>query len=363
MKFTITRDNLKQATMKVISAISTRITLPVMQNILVEAEGDAVTLTASDLEITISATVPALIFEPGATTVPAQKLAKIASDLPAGDVTAENEKDSELKIASGRVVFRLHCISAESYQKPEDFEEDWAFTMPAQELNRCIAKVAYAISDDSHRPALTGIYIASKDGGLTIVATDGRRLALVERPQNVTVQTDGDLIMPGRLTSILKGLDSGDCQIRANSTYVSFVTSDTTINSKLIAGNYPNYRQVIPSTFANEVQIPRADISAALKRISIMIPQDQDNSSFKLTLEPGILTIFAQSQEYGDATENIDLDYHGEPFTVCFAPNLFNDPLKALEANNLSMSFTDDLSPVRISGDIGFTYILMPIRN
>lgn len=365
MKFTLNQDGFKQAVMKATAAVGSNTALPIMNNLLIEAEGDTVSITGSDLEQSITTTVPALVFEPGATTMPASKLAKIVSELSAGEITIELEDEKSARIISGRAVFKLFCLPAGSYQKPEDFDADWSYTMPAEELHRIFAKVAYAVSTDGNRnEALTGVLISARENRiLSFVATDGRRLALMELPVEEQELPDGDFVVSNKLATEIKFLDKGDVTICVNATYVKVATAETTIVSKLISGNYPNYRQVIPSVFGHEAKVSRQQILNALKRVSLLVQQDKGNSAVRCTLVDSTMTLFAQCAGIGEATEQLDAEYDGEQFNVAFDPQFFSDPLKVLECDQFTMSFTDDLSPVRISGDSGFTYILMPIRN
>lgn len=363
MKFTVSKENLKQAISKVINVISNKVTLPALSNILIEAEGDTLCMTSSDLEISIKTTVAALVFEPGATTLPAKKLAQIANDLPAGDVTIETSEDEIATITCQRALFKIHGLSATEYQKPEDFQEDWTFTMKGIDLIKNIAKVAYARSDDESRRVLNGVLFSVRAGSLTIAATDGRRLSLVEKNLEADIQEDGDIILPTKVTSELtKSLDANaDVIIRIAAAAVAFVTPDTTIISKLIEGNYPNYRQVIPETFTNKILIPRLRFMDALRRVAIVV---QDSSaSVKLTLTPNTLNLSAFSHEIGEASEPVDVEYEGPELEFSFNPDFMADPLKLLECDQLIMQFSDDLSPVQLSGDEGFLYILMPMRG
>jgi len=363
MKITVTKENLNNAIRKVISAISSKGTLPILNNILIEAEGDTVCLSAYDLEIFIHTTIPAIVHEPGATTVPSKKFAQIASDLPAGDITIDTDADEHSTITCQRSRFKIHGLSAISYQKPEDFQEEWSFTMPAKDLFKNLAKVSYARSDDESRRTLTGVLFSVRGGTWTIAATDGRRLALVEKPLDSAVTADGDIILPCKVTAELaKSLDpEANVAIRISSSMIVFETPETTITSKLLDGVYPNYRQVIPSSFVHKLEIPRAVFSDALRRVSLVVTDA--NLSISLALSKDSLVISGNSADIGEASEAVDVEYDGPEMTINFNPQFYSEPLKLLDCDKFVMNFTDDLSPVELSGDDGFIYILMPMRG
>ena len=154
MKLTVTKDNLVSAIKRVVNAVSSKITLPALSNILVEAEGDSMILTASDLELSIEARVPALVFEAGATTLPAKKFMQIASGLPNGDVTIETTDDEQSTLSCQKAYFKIHGLAAENFQKPEEVQEEWKLVLPVQDLVKNLIKVSYAKSmdEDGRRP-------------------------------------------------------------------------------------------------------------------------------------------------------------------------------------------------------------------
>ncbi len=363
MQFTVTKENLKSAISKVSGIVSSKVMLPALNNILIEAEGDTVSMTASDLEISIKTTISALIMEPGETTLPAKKLQQIANDLPAGDVTITTNEDEVATITCQRSLFKLHGLAAVNYQKPEEFQEDWTLTMPALDLVKSLAKVSYAKSEDEQRRVLNGVLFSVRGGVLTFAATDGRRLALVEKTLEAENLADGDIILPTKVTQELsKTLDlTGDVVIKISASSVLFASKDTTIISKLVEGVYPNYRQVIPESFTRQIEIPRVIFTDVLRRVSIVV--QESGASVKFSLADNLLTISASNPELGEASEPIDIEYTDTPLDIAFNPQFVNEPLKLLDCDKIIMKFSDDLSPVEIAGDEGFLYIIMPMRG
>ena len=367
MKFTIAKENLVTAIKKVVNAVSSKITLPALSNILVEAEDNTMTLTASDLELSIQASVPVLVFEGGATTLPAKKFMQIASGLPNGDVTIETTDDEQTSLSCQKSYFKIHGLAAENFQKPEEVQEEWTLKLPVQDLVKNLMKVSYAKSmEEDGRRYLNGVLLSLRNGVLTIAATDGRRLALVEKPLETTDTesvADGDIILPAKASvELTRSLDMvGDVTIHVSQSSISFATADTVLTSKLIEATYPNYRQVIPKDFSRQVLIPRAAFAEALGRVSMVV--SDSSASVRLALTENTLTVSANSNEVGESSEPLEIEYTDEPFDISFNPQFVSEPLKYLDCEQLIMQFSDDLSPVALTGDEGFLYIIMPMRG
>lgn len=363
MKFSVTKEHLNTVLKRAMCAISPRVTFPVLNNFLLEASGDRLIVTASDLEISVRTSVPALVEEEGKTTLPAKKLSQIAAAFPAGDVYFVCDEDEISSLSCQKSHYKLRGLDASQFPPLGDFEEVWSFTLPTHELVRNIAKVSYARSSDETRKQLNGVLFSVRNAVLTIAATDGRRLALVEKPLPDPTATDGDVILPNKASAELaRGLDGdGDVKVRLNQACVVFETIDTVIMTKLVEGTYPNFRQVIPDNFNRSVAIPRAIFAEALNRVSMVV---SDNSaSVRLQLNEGQLVVSASSADVGEASEPVDVSYEGDSVTISFNPLFFNEPLKYLDCDQLIMQFKDDYSPVVISGDEGFLYVLMPMRG
>jgi DNA polymerase-3 subunit beta len=363
MKFTVSKDNLVAALRRVMTAVSPRSTLPALNNLLFETEGENLRITATDLEVCVTTSIPALIESSGATTLPAKKFNQICSGLPVGDVTLDCGEDDMATLTCGKVRYRIHGLSAEQYPKPEDFSEDWSFSLSARDLVSSLEKVAYARSDDDSRKQLSGVLLSIRAGMFTIAATDGRRLALVERVLDSEGAVDGDVILPNKaVLELVKNMNQdGDIKVRLSTANVAFETQDTSVMSKLVEGSYPNFRQVIPDRFASSVAISRLPFADALNRVSMVV--SENSSSVKLNFGATQLTLSASSVEYGEASEPVDVSYEGEEINIAFNPVYFSDPLKFLDCDQLIIQFNDELSPVQLSGDEGFLYILMPMRN
>jgi DNA polymerase-3 subunit beta len=289
---------------------------------------------------------------------------QIANGLPNGDVTIETTDDEQSTLSCQKAYFKIHGLAAENFQKPEEVQEEWTLKLPVQDLVKNLIKVSYAKSmDEDGRRYLNGVLLSVRGDVLTIAATDGRRLALVEKPLEAGTAVDGDIILPAKASvELTRSLDGvGEVTIRVSQSTIVFETADVVLTSKLIEGTYPNYRQVIPKTFAKNVAIPRAAFSEALARVSMVV--SDSSTSVRLSLGENTLTISANSNEVGESSEPVEIEYTDEPFEISFNPQFVSEPLKYLDCEQLIMQFSDDLSPVALTGDEGFLYIIMPMRG
>ena len=362
MKTTISKDNLLAGVRRVLSVVSTRTTLPVLNNVLVECAEDKLTLATTDLEVCITTDVPATVSEPGSTTLPAKKFGQIAGALPDGEIQLETDEKQLTAISCDKSFFRIVGLDPKEFPRDAAFSEEWSFTMTSDQLKKSLAKVSYSGSTDETRHVLNGILLSLRGGILTIAATDGRRLALVERPLDGDSYPDGDVILPAKVVGELQRImeAEGEVTVGMSEARVAFTLPGTLITSKLVEGTYPNYRQVIPASFSRSVTIPREAFAAVLNRVAMVV--SESSASVKLRLENAAMTVSAASSEFGEAKEPLEVSYEGEPIEIAFNPVFFSDPLRHLECDQLLLQFNDEYSPVSISGDEGFLYVVMPMR-
>ncbi|MBN2451449.1 MAG: DNA polymerase III subunit beta [Lentisphaeria bacterium] len=363
MKITLSRDLLLNGLRLTGNVVSSRTPMPVLLNVLFEAEKDSLCLSATDLEVAIRTSMPAFVQEPGRTTLPSRKITQIVGALAAGDVALETDEQEATSVSCGPSFFKLSGLSAAEFPSDTGFEEDWSFPVPGVELRKMLAKVSYATSEDETRHVLNGVLLSIREGMLTVAATDGRRLAMVERPLEGEQVTEGDVILPAKVVSelgrMLEGL--GDVKVRLSASKAEFSFGGTILTTRLVEGTYPNYRQVVPSGFAQSVAIPRVAFADALNRVSMVVTET--SSAVKVTLKPAQMVVSAISHEVGEAKEPLEVSYEGEPLEIAFNPLFFVDPLRHLECDQLIMQFNDEYSPVAISGDEGFLYVVMPMRG
>ena len=246
MKIALAKQVLLDGLNKVAGVVSTRPSMPILSNVLLEAAEGELKLTTTNMELTILAKVPCLVETPGAITLPAKKLQSIIRELRDGEVSVDT-KGSVATIRCNRAQFKLNGLAAEEFPSLPVFKEAREFKVPQAMLNRGFRYTEFAISNDNTRYLLNGIYTCFQDGKLTLVATDGRRLALFENELEFPESQQVAIDIPSRAVAEVHRLlgDAGDVMVRITSNLASFDFGDTLLVTKLIDGNYPNYRQVI----------------------------------------------------------------------------------------------------------------------
>ena len=292
-----------------------------------------------------------------------KKFAQIIGALPDGDIVMSTDENQATSIACQKSFFKMVGLDAKEFPRDGDFTEEWAFIIGEDHLKASLSKVSYASSTDETRHVLNGVLLTLRGGVLTIVGTDGRRLALVEKALDGESFPDGDVILPRKVvTELEKNLEgSGKVTIRVSESRVAFALAGTAVTSKLVEGTYPNYRQVIPGSFKYSVAIPRETFATVLNRVSMVV--SESSSSIKVKLEQSVMTVSATSSEFGEAREPVEVSYEGNPLEIAFNPVFFSDPLRHLDCDQLVMQFNDEFSPVSMSGDEGFLYVVMPMRG
>ena len=349
------------------NVVSNRTTLPILSNVLLRAEGDKLELTATDLDVTIACSVEAKVKKPGASTVPVKKLFGIVRELGNSEIDLEVDDKNVCSIRSGASFYKINGLSADEFPPMPKFKEDKKVELPQEKVRGMMKKTSFAISTDESRYVLNGIFISLKDHKMTMVATDGRRLALVDEEVDVSEKSQGEFIAPAKAVNELNRLlqDKGNVEIRYTDNQASFTLKDekngsVLIVTKLIEGNYPNYRQVIPTEVKERVSLVREEFLHALRRAEIMT-SDKSNS-VKLTFGKNNLAITANSPEVGEARESIAINYKGKEMAIAFNPKYMIDPLNALANDEVFIELIDELSPgvLKINGP--FLYVVMPMR-
>ena len=351
---------------KVLNVVSVRTTLPILSNVLLNTKDDKLYLSTTDLDITIKTFVEAKIEKHGQVTLPAKKMGQIISHLSSGDIHIQSDDGVEISIRCKNASFKLMGLNPTEFPQEKPINGD-TIELSKMEFGKTLRKIAHSVSLDPTRPVLNGILLNIHAKKLTSVATDGRRLACVEKEYEKNRMGAGniEIILPIKVVKELQKLldldDDGDMNITLSESKISFSISDTWIISKLIEGNYPNYRQVIPESFKNAVNIPRGEFFEVLNRVTAVL--SDTHSPIKLKLEKDALFLHARSSEFGEANECISLSYQGDPISISLNPIYMMDPLRHLEVDTITIRFNDEFKPIILLGDVGFLYVLMPMRT
>ena len=361
-KFHVTKEKILDGLQRVQNVVSTRTTLPILSNALLQAGKDSLSLTTTDLDVAVRCSVEAEVSKPGSTTLPARKLFSILKEAPAAEIEVEVDERNAASIRCGSSFYRIMGLAEEEFPQFPKAEAGKVLKLEQAVLRDMLKKTAYAVSVDETRYVLNGVYMSFKADKLTVVATDGRRLALVERDIEVPKAAEAELIIPTKAVGELQRLlgDSGDATLSVGENQVLFTLGDTILVSKLVEGTYPNFRQVIPTEAKERVQLERETLLAALHRASILA--SEKSQSVKLNFNKNTLTITATTPEVGEAQETLSINYKGKELTIAFNPQYLMDPLRNLDADDVFIELSDELSPGVVKVNEPFLYMLMPMR-
>ena len=367
MNLTITKDQIMAGLQAVQNVVSSRTTLPILSNVLMRAEKDRVEFTATDLDVTVACSVEAKVGKAGATTVPVKKLFGIVRELSGSKIEIEADEKNVTIIRSGSSFFKIHGLGAEEFPPLPKFKDDKKVLIAQETVRAMLKKTSFAVSTDESRYVLNGIFISLKEGKMTLVATDGRRLALVDEEVDISEKGSGEFIVPAKAVNELNRLlqEKGEVELKFGENQASFSLKDEKgfsilLVTKLIEGNYPNYKQVIPGETKERIQLVREELLQALRRAEIMTSEKAN--SVKLAFGKNQLAITANSPEVGEARETIAINYKGKEMAIAFNPRYLIDPLAALVEDEVFIELIDELSPgvLKINGP--FLYVVMPMR-
>lgn len=371
MKLRCERDVLADALSAAGRAVASRGALPVLSGVRLELAGDQLTLTGSDLELTVSVRVTVSGLADGVAVVPSRLLSDIVRALEPGAVELETTDDAA-RIASGRSEFSLKPLPAEEFPRVPPVEGD-EVRFDSDALVGALRQVLPAASTDDNRPILTGVLLAAANPdegaeGLRLVATDSYRLAVVDLPGVSVLSSGKSVLVPSRaLSELSKALgDGGQITLRLGERDASFASvgdgsAGVVLTTRLIEGEYPNYRGLIPANQPNLLTVDREALIEALRRVKLLA---RDATPVRLQMSADGLELRAVTQDVGEGTESLDARYQGEELTVAFNPDYLLAGIEAAGGDQVSLATIDSLKPavVRNPTSDDFLYLLMPVR-
>lgn len=368
MELTIRVPELLKALQRVQGIVEKKTTMPILANALIKSKGkDAVTVSATDLEIGLTADYEAKVPKAGAMTLGAKALFDIVRSLPEQTVTLKQASNQWVEIACGKVKYKVVGMAAESFPTLPRFEDVAFFAIQPKTFKEMIDRTLYAVSTDETRYNLTGVYCEPVVGsaGLRMVSTDGHRLAVIERPMTAAPAMKEGVIIPRKgLVELRKLLDDGEGDARLGFVENSavFEKGGLTLTMRLVDGRFPDYQQVIPAASSRRVRVARQQLQDALKRTSLLSPDKAQG--VRLDLTSGTLALTANNPDLGEAREEIEVDYEGEALKIGFNFRYLMDVLAALSDERVEIELTDELSPgvVHGEGSEGYRAVIMPMR-
>ncbi|MDP8258968.1 MAG: DNA polymerase III subunit beta [Candidatus Aadella gelida] len=364
MEVKTTKESLLNGIQNVQNAVSQKSSLPILSNVLLEVEGETLTLTATDLDIGISSKIKVQVETAGAITIPARKFFDIIKALPDGsEISLTARKNNFVSIKTGKSQFKIIGLPKEEFPQLPIFKNKDAITVEQSVLKEMMNLTDFAISRDDSRFILTGIYFSIKGDKIKLVATDGRRLAVSQKTLPKKTIVDKTIVIPTKAVQEIKRMleEDGEVEIKFSDNQVAFEFKDSYIVSRLIEGEYPNYKNVIPEKDGEEIKVVREDFLAAAKRASIFT--DQDSMAIKLNIKKKKMTISKNTPYLGEAKEEIEIDYTGEEeVEIGFNPRYLIDVLKNLSGEEIAFEVNGANKPgvVRMGGE--YTYVVLPMQ-
>ena len=364
MEIAVQKGDLVNGMQIVQNAVTQKSSLPILSNVLLETEADKLKLTATDLDIGISATIPVNVSQGGAVTIPAKKFFDIIKALPEeGEINLSMKKNNSISIKSENARFKILGLPKEEFPQLPLFKDKDSITVPQALLKEMFNLTDFAISKDDTRYVLNGVLLEVKGDELTLVATDGKRMAMMKKKLPKKTLLDKEVVVPVKTIQEVKRLleDEGEVKIQFSDTQVMFSFPEFFIISRLIEGEFPNYKKVIPGKSAKIVKVSREDLLSATRRASIFT--DQDSLAVKLDIQKKKMTISKNTPYLGEAREQIEIDYTGgEELEIGFNPRYLMDVLKNLTDEDILFEVNEANKPGVIRKGEEYIYVVLPMQ-
>jgi DNA polymerase-3 subunit beta len=362
LRITIPKDELTARLSIVARGVSTRTAVLVLGGIQLRAEAGQLHLAATDMEVSLRASVDAAIEGEGTAVVPGRLLLDIARSLPEGDVTIEHRpEEAVVVVTAGGATYRLHTYSAEDFPRLPEVEAASLHSVDRDVLVETVARVGRSASRDESRPVLTGILVRFEPGKVVMAATDSYRLAVKETAVDATLP-DLEAIIPARALQELARIAAGadEVQLGMQENHVVFGAEGVWLTTRRIDGQFPNYRQLLPEQFEQELPLPREEVLEVVRRVSLMA---QRNSPLRLRFAEGELTVSAITQDVGEARESLPAPYTGDAMEIGFNAEFLRDGLDSVDSDTVKFKLISPLRPAVLEGESDdYVYLIMPIR-
>ncbi len=362
MNIHLDRDVLLKGLQLVQNIVEPRQTLPILANVLLEAEGETLRITATDLEVGARVGIPARVVTPGAITLSARKILEIVKELPPSPVEIKVQENSWVALRCAGVGYKLVGLPSADFPAVQASDSASWVNIDARELKEMLDETSFAISHDESRYALNGVFFSFQQGEVRLVATDGHRLALARRPLDGGQGWSG--IVPRKAVhEIARTLGARESvQVTLSGSQFALKMPNFLLTSRLIEGQFPNYEQVLPKGHPTQMTLPKEAIVAALRRVSVL--SEERTKPVKICLSPGSLKFTAYNPELGEAEETVPVDYSGAEVVIGFNSRYLLDALTPIEGDQVVMEVKDGTSPGVLRNVEGNDYVcvIMPMR-
>jgi DNA polymerase-3 subunit beta len=367
MKLTASTAELVAQLQTVSRVASTRSAVQALAGVMIAADNEKPTqLLATDMEIGLRVPLEAQTASSGSVVLPARLLLEIVRSLPGAEVSLElRAAEQDVELRSGSATFHLRTLRAEDFPTLPEPSADARVTLPAEAIAQTVVRVARSASRDETRPVLTGILMSASGQELRMVATDSYRLSVKQTALDPPLDGSLEANVPARalqeLVRIAQQSLADELAVSVGQNQVVFELGDVVLSSRLIDGQFPNYRQLLPESVEHELRLSTAELTEVVRRISLLA---QKNEPLRLTFSEGSLTVSARTPDIGEASETIPVPFQGETFEIGFNPEFLRDGLESVESDDLVLKLISPLRPGLIESPDGgdFVYLIMPIR-
>ena len=333
---------------------------------MISAEGEQPVLLATDMEVGLRVPLPGEILHPGAAVLPARLVLEVVRSLPGDTVTLElRQQEQDVELISGPAKFHLRTLRAEDFPTLPSPDLTTRMTLPTEVFVETALQVSRSASKDETRPVLTGVLISAGAQELTMVATDSYRLSVKHATLAAALEGTIEANVPARalqeLARIAQSVSEPELAVSTGQNQVVFEIGDIVLSSRLIDGQFPNYRQLLPESVEHELRLASGEVADVVRRVSLLA---QKNAPLRLGFSEGELTVSAQTPDVGEASETLPVPFAGEPFEIGFNPEFLRDGLESVESDELVLKLISPLRPGLIESPDGgeFVYLIMPIR-
>jgi DNA polymerase-3 subunit beta len=366
MKISLSTTQLLAQLQTVTRVASTRSAVQALSGVMLDARADGAQLLATDMEVGLRVSLAAEVLRPGQVVLPARLLLDVVRALPADTASLElRPAEQDVELLCGGALFHLRTLRLEDFPALPSATDDTRMALPALAFVQTVERVARSASRDETRPVLTGILISASEQELRMVATDSYRLSVKRTTLETPLQGSLEANVPARalqeLARIAQQSESAELTAGVGQNQVVFELDGVVLSSRLIDGQFPNYRQLIPESVEHELHLATGELTDVVRRISLLA---QKNAPLRLAFREGELTVSAQTPDVGEASETIPVPFHGEAFEIGFNPEFLRDGLESIDTDELVLKLISPLRPGLIeSPDAGdFVYLVMPIR-
>ena len=367
MKISVQRDQLVAQLQMVSRAASTRSAIQALSGVQLSVSAGGCQLRATDMDVGLRVPLEAEAAREGVVVLPARLLLDVVRSLPAPDVSLElRSAQQDVELVSGNATFHIRTLRAEDFPPFPEPEPGAAVELPAEAFVQTATTVAGSASRDETRPVLTGILVSAADRELRMVATDSYRLSVKETPLESPLTDGFEVNVPARALQelarlVAAGADEDSLTVSVRANQVLFTLGRVVLSSRLIDGQFPNYRQLLPETFEHELPLAGQEFTDVVRRISLLA---QRNAPLRLAFAEGELTVSAQTPDVGEARESLPLAFTGEPLEIGFNAEFLRAGLEAVEDSELVLKLISPLRPglIESAGEGRFRYLIMPIR-